>query len=70
MNDWQKLIYHRWLAMPEGYTFYLGKDYTKAEVLEHIKAKDEIYDIVSKCEREYFDALKSGELAKFVTKNG
>lgn len=66
MGDFQKLIYARWQKMPEEYSYYLGKSYSKAEILEHIKKKDEVYDIIARCEREYFDALKSGELAKFV----
>ena len=66
MDDWQKLIYARWQNMPDGYTFCMDKDYTKAEILEHIKAKDEVYETILRCEQEYFAALKSGELAKFV----
>ena len=70
LDDWQELILARYQNFPNGYTLCIGKEeLSKADILEHIKAKDEIYEIIYKCEKEYFDALKDGSLVNFVKEN-
>ena len=67
MDEWQELILARWQNFPVGYTLCIGKEeLSKEDVIKHIKAKDEIYELIYKCEKEYFDSLKDGSLMNFV----
>lgn len=63
MDDWQELLYHRYQIFPKDYRLCFGKyDLSKEEILEHIKKKDKIYELLLKVEKEYFSSLKNREL--------
>lgn len=67
MDDWQKLLITRWQELPEKFVICIdAKSFSKDEIIEHIKLKDEVYEIISKCEREYFDRLKDGSLIEIL----
>ena len=68
MDDFQKLVYTRWQALPDGYAISVG-DYgtiTKEEALKHVAENDEIGQILIAVDRNYFDKLKSGALYESV----
>ena len=63
MDDWQELLYHRYQCFPKGITLCLGKyELSKEDILEHIKNKDEIYEILLKVEKEYFSSIKNQKI--------
>lgn len=63
MNDFQNLVYNRWLTFPKGYSISIGDfgTITKADALRHVKENDKIGQILIKIDREFFDSLKTGE---------
>ena len=64
MNDFQELVYTRLQALPKGYTISIGNrgKVTKEEALQHVKNDDEIGKLIIQINRDYFNALKTGEL--------
>lgn len=64
MDDFQKLVYTRWQALPKGYSISVGGvgTITKEEALQHVADNDEIGQILIAIDRNYFDRIKSGEL--------
>ena len=64
MDDFQKLVYTRWQALPKGYSISIGDigAITKEEALEHRKNDDKIGKVLVAVARNYFDAIKAGEL--------
>lgn len=65
-KEWYDLMKVRYKNWPEGYSILINRAYTKEEILNHIKQKDEIYELLCKVEEEYFNSLKDGSLTKFV----
>ena len=64
MDDFQKLVYTRWQAFPQGYSISVG-DYgiiTKEEALAHLKENDELGQTLIAIDRNYFNAIKSGAI--------
>ena len=64
MDDFQKLVYTRWQALPKGYSISIGGvgTITKEEALRHVAEKDEIGRILIEVDRNYFNIIKSGKL--------
>lgn len=64
MNDFQELVYTRLQALPKGYTISIGNrgEVTKEEALQHVKNDDEIGKLIIQINKDYFNALKTGEL--------
>ena len=70
MDDWQNLLYQRYQTLNPKFQCCLGdKIYSKAEILEHIKKGDEVYNLLLKVEKGYFGAIKSGELKRIIDDN-
>lgn len=65
-KEWHDLMKARYKNWPEGYFVLINRAYSKEEILNHIKQKDEIYELLCKVEEEYFNSLKDGSLTKFV----
>lgn len=65
-KEWHDLMKARYQNWSEGYLILINRAYTKEEILNHIKQKDEIYELLCKVEEEYFNSLKDGSLTKFV----
>lgn len=65
-GDFQKLVYARILAMPDGMTVSIGggQNLTKREILKHVESNDDIGKKFIEIEREFFQALKEGTLYK------
>jgi hypothetical protein len=63
MDDFQELVYSRLRAMPDGIEISIGDKgaIKKTDLLKHIKKNDEIGQELIRIEREFFNALKSGE---------
>lgn len=63
MSDFQQLVYTRLQSLPKGYIISAGAfgDVSKDDALEHVKNNDEIGQFIIAIDRQYFDALKSGE---------
>ena len=62
MTDFQQLVYVRLQSLPSD--FIISGDFgdiTKEEALSHVRTNDEIGQAIIAIEREYFDALKSGD---------
>ena len=64
MDDFQELVYTRLQSLPKDFIITSGGfgDITREEALSHVKANDEIGQILIDVDRMYFQALKSGEL--------
>ena len=62
MDDFQKLVYTRWQALPKGYSISVGGvgTITKEEALQHVVNNDEIGRILIAVDRNYFNQIKSG----------
>lgn len=69
MDDFQELVYTRLQSFPKGYNISIGSygTITKEEALSHVAKKDKIGHILMQVDREYFDALKSGEFYAGIT---
>ena len=63
MDDFQELVYTRWQSFPKGYSISIGEygTITKEDALRHVKENDEIGKLLIMVDREYFNALKTGE---------
>ena len=64
MNDFQELVYTRLQSLPNDFVITVGDfgDVTKVEALSHVKDNDEVGKIILEVNRQFFDAIKSGEL--------
>ncbi|MBQ3440947.1 hypothetical protein IJG27_01380 [Candidatus Saccharibacteria bacterium] len=64
MDDFQKLVYVRWQALPDDYAISVGGygTITKNEALKHVANNDEIGKILIAVDRNYFEKLKSGAI--------
>jgi len=64
MNGFQELVYARLQSLPKDFVISAGDfgDITKDEALRHVKENDEIGQIIIEIDRQFFEALKSGEL--------
>lgn len=63
MDDWQELLFHRYSKLNEKFVFHAGDiQCSKAELLEHIKKKDSIYELLLAIEKNYFHNLKTNNL--------
>lgn len=64
MDDFQKLVYTRLQSLPKGYDISIGGHgtITKEEALGHVANNDEIGQLLIRINRNYFNAIKSGEL--------
>lgn len=69
MNDFEKLVCARLQSLPNDFVISTGDfgDVTKTEALDHVKAGDEIGQLIITINREYFDALKSGEIYEYLS---
>lgn len=69
MDDFQKLVYVRLQSFPKGYSLSVGGygNVSKEEALKHVADNDEIGQLLIRVDREYFDALKSGNLYAGIT---
>ena len=68
MTDFQQLVYTRLQSLPRDFVISAGDfgDITKDEALSHVKANDEIGQIIIAIDREYFNALKSEDLYAYL----
>ena len=64
MNSFQELVYTRLLSLPNDFVISAGDfgDITKTQALQHVKANDDIGRTIMNVQRQFLDALKSGEL--------
>lgn len=62
-DDFQKLVYARLQTLPRDFIISAGDfgDVTKDDALEHVKNNDEIGQFIIAIDRQYFNALKSGD---------
>ncbi|HUY84983.1 MAG TPA: hypothetical protein VMU97_00530 [Candidatus Dormibacteraeota bacterium] len=67
-GDFQKLVYARIQAMPEGTSISIGDSGTlsKSELLKHVAEGDEIGQKMIEIERAFFKALKDGSLYDYA----
>jgi hypothetical protein len=67
-GDFQKLVYARIQAMPDGTNISIGDSSTlsKAELLKHVESGDEIGQKMIEIERAFFKALKDGSLYDYA----
>lgn len=64
MDDFRKLVYTRLQSFPRGYSISVGEfgQITKEEALTHVAENDQIGKVLIQIDREYFDALKTGNI--------
>ena len=64
MDDFQELVYNRLQTLPKGYNISIGgtDNITKEEALSHVAKNDDIGQLIIQMDREYFNALKTGEI--------
>ena len=64
MNDFQELVFTRLQSFPKDFAISAGDfgEITKEQALEHVRANDEIGQTIIEINRQFFQALKSGEL--------
>ena len=62
-DDFQKLVYARLQTLPRDFIISAGDfgDVTKDDALKHVKDNDEIGQFIIVIDRQYFNALKSGD---------
>lgn len=69
MEEFQELVYARLQTVPKNFVFSVGGSgqFTRDEALQHVKDNDEIGQLFIAMNREYFNALKSGELYECIS---
>lgn len=63
-KQFQQLVLARLQALPQNTSLSIGSvgEYSKAELLEHVEANDEIGQQIIDIDKEYLKALKEGTL--------
>ncbi len=67
-SDFQKLVYARIQAMPDGTTISIGGsgELSKIDLLKHVESGDAIGKQMIEIERAFFQALKDGSLYDYA----
>ncbi len=68
MKDFQELVYARLQSLPEDFVISAGDfgDITKTQALQHVKSNDEIGKTIINVQRQFLEALKTGELYAYL----
>ncbi|MCL2869945.1 hypothetical protein FWF48_04060 [Candidatus Saccharibacteria bacterium] len=63
-KDFQDLVYHRLQSLPPDTEMSIGGigELSRDDLLNHVKKLDDIGKTIINVEKDFFDALKTGEL--------